>query len=317
MDNFMVSVIIPAYNEGENIDMIHDALEKEFKALSCDFEAIFVDDGSRDDTLARIRTLAEHAPEVKYISFSRNFGKEPALIAGLQHAFGETVIIMDADLQHPPSLIPQLLDGYFEGYQQVVARRTREGESKSRSFLSSSYYKMVNKLAQVDLADGEGDFRLLGRQAIDAILAMSEGNRFSKGLFSWIGFEKKVIHYENVKREKGDSHWSMKQLLEYGIEGILSFNQRPLRMVFYAGFLIMGLSLIYISLMFIMILFRGVAVPGYFTTISSVLILGGVQLISLGVIGEYVGRIYMETKRRPHYLVKESNTERKSYEKME
>lgn len=317
MDNFMVSVIIPAYNEGENIDMIYEALKKEFGELSCDFEMIFVDDGSSDDTLQRIRNVADRASEVKYISFSRNFGKEPALIAGLQHAYGEAVIIMDADLQHPPSLIPQMIEGYDEGFQQVVARRNRTGESKSRSFLSRAYYKMVNRLSEVDLSDGEGDFRLLGRQAIDAILALSEGNRFSKGLFSWIGFEKKVIHFENVERQKGDSHWSLKQLVEYGIEGILSFNQRPLRFVFYAGVLIMGLSMFYITLMFVMILLRGIAVPGYFTTISSVLFLGGVQLISLGIIGEYVGRIYMETKRRPHYLVKESNTERNVYEKME
>ncbi|AKG04862.1 glycosyltransferase [Salimicrobium jeotgali] len=317
MEELTVSIIIPAFNEGNNINRIHKELKKEFSSLRYDFEIIFVDDGSEDDTLARVRTLALEFPEVKYLSFSRNFGKEPALIAGLQHAKGGSVIIMDADLQHPPSLIPELLEGFEEGFQQVVARRNRVKESKVRSSLSSLYYKLVNKLAQVDLVDGEGDFRLLGRQAVDAILALSEGNRFSKGLFSWIGFDKKVVKFDNVQRDEGNSTWSLVDLFEYGIEGVLSFNQRPLRLVFYAGFFIMGLSLVYILIMFGLILSRGVEVPGYFTTISSILFLGGVQLISLGVIGEYVGRIYMETKRRPHYLVKESNTERETYEEME
>ncbi|SDX41276.1 glycosyltransferase family 2 protein [Salimicrobium album] len=317
MEELTVSIIIPAFNEGNNINRIHKELKKEFSSLRYDFEIIFVDDGSKDDTLARVRSLASECPEVKYLSFSRNFGKEPALIAGLQHAKGGSVIIMDADLQHPPSLIPELLEGFEEGFQQVVARRNRVKESKVRSSLSSLYYKLVNKLAQVDLVDGEGDFRLLGRQAVDAILALSEGNRFSKGLFSWIGFDKKVVKFDNVQRDEGNSTWSLVDLFEYGIEGVLSFNQRPLRLVFYAGFFIMGLSLVYILIMFGLILSRGVEVPGYFTTISSILFLGGVQLISLGVIGEYVGRIYMETKRRPHYLIKESNTERETYEEME
>ncbi|SDJ11777.1 glycosyltransferase family 2 protein [Salimicrobium halophilum] len=317
MNELLISIVIPAYNEGENIDLVHEALQEEFRHLPYSYQVIFIDDGSKDDTLQRLKNRARHAKEVKYISFSRNFGKEPALIAGLQHAEGEAVIIMDADLQHPPSLIPDLLNGYFEGFQQVVAKRNRNGESKFRSMLSKLYYKGVNSLAQVNLSDGEGDFRLLGRQAVQAILALSEGNRFSKGLFSWIGFRKKIVHFDNVQRENGDSHWSLKQLLEYGIEGIVSFNQRPLRFVFYAGLAIMGFSMVYILIMFIMILFRGVDVPGYFTTISSILFLGGIQLMSLGIIGEYVGRIYMETKKRPHYLIEESNVEEDVYEKIE
>ncbi|SFK33682.1 Glycosyltransferase involved in cell wall bisynthesis [Halobacillus dabanensis] len=317
MNNLLVSVVIPAFNEGKNIGLLHEALQKEFAMLSCSWEVVFVNDGSSDDTLNNIHTLVDIYPEVKYVSFSRNFGKESALFAGLQHARGDAVIIMDADLQHPPELIPDLLEGYKEGYQQVVAKRNREGEAKSRSFLSSVYYKAVNRLIQVDLHDGEGDFRLLGRRALEAILTMSEGNRFSKGLFSWIGFEQKTVHYDNVERQNGHSQWSMKQLLEYGIEGIVSFNQRPLRFVMYTGLVIMALSLLYISFIFVMTLMRGVGEPGYFTIISSVLFLGGVQLVSLGVIGEYVGRIYMETKKRPHYLVQESNVERDSYEKVE
>ncbi|UJL46941.1 glycosyltransferase family 2 protein [Virgibacillus sp. NKC19-16] len=310
MSNSKVSIIIPAYNEEENIYPVNEALEEEFAGLSYSYEVIFVDDCSQDDTLQTIRTLANTYPNVKYVSFTRNFGKESALLAGLQHAKGEAVIIMDADMQHPPSLIPKLLEGYQEGYQQVVARRDRNGEAKSRSFLSSLYYKVINKVVQVELKDGEGDFRLLGRQAIEAILELSEGNRFSKGLFSWIGFEKKTVYFENVERQNGVSHWSFKQLLNYGVEGILSFNQRPLRVVLYCGLISLLLGLIYIFSMFLMIILQGVDEPGYFTVISSILFLGGVQLVSLGVIGEYVGRIYSETKNRPHYLVKESNTER-------
>ncbi|MFG6119343.1 glycosyltransferase family 2 protein [Thalassobacillus sp. B23F22_16] len=310
MNELMVSVIIPGYNEAENINPVYNALQKEFARLPYSWEVVFVDDGSQDDTLLNIRILADKHPEVKYVSFSRNFGKESALLAGLQHAKGDAVIIMDADLQHPPSLIPGLIEGYQEGYQQVIAKRNRNGEGKRRSFLSSLYYKAVNRLIDVKLNDGEGDFRLLGRQAVDAILSLSEGNRFSKGLFSWIGFDQKTIHFDNVERENGESQWSLKQLLEYGIEGVISFNQRPLRLVLYTGLIIMGLSLLYIMIMFGIILIRGVDVPGYFTTISSILFLGGVQLVSLGVIGEYVGRIYMETKKRPHYLVKESNVKR-------
>lgn len=310
MSNSKVSIIIPAYNEEENIYPVNEALEEEFAGLSYSYEVIFVDDCSRDDTLQTIRTLANTYPNVKYVSFTRNFGKESALFAGLQHAKGEAVIIMDADMQHPPSLIPKLLEGYQEGYQQVVARRDRNGEAKSRSFISSLYYKVINKVVQVELKDGEGDFRLLGRQAIEAILELSEGNRFSKGLFSWIGFEKKTVYFENVERQNGMSHWPFKQLLNYGVEGILSFNQRPLRVVLYCGLISLLLGLIYIFSMFLMIILQGVDEPGYFTVISSILFLGGVQLVSLGVIGEYVGRIYAETKNRPHYLVKESNTER-------
>ncbi|MGP4062312.1 glycosyltransferase family 2 protein [Halobacillus sp. H74] len=314
MEKLLVSVVIPAFNEGENIELVHEALQNEFAGLSYSWEVVFVNDGSGDDTLKNIRTLANTYSEVKYVSFTRNFGKEAALFAGLESARGDAVIIMDADLQHPPALIPDLLEGYEEGYQQVVAKRNRKGEAKSRSFLSSLYYKTVNRLIQVDVHDGEGDFRLLGRQALEAILTLSEGNRFSKGLFSWIGFEQKTVHFDNVERQNGNSQWSMKQLLEYGIEGIVSFNQRPLRFVMYTGLLIMALSLLYISFIFVMTLIRGVEEPGYFTIISSVLFLGGVQLVSLGVIGEYVGRIYMETKKRPHYLVQESNVERDTYE---
>lgn len=309
--NDLISIIIPAYNEAANIKPVHEAVQQEFSQLSCPFELLFIDDGSSDPTLSTLQTLAEAHPEVKYISFTRNFGKEAAIIAGLDHAHGEAVIIMDADMQHPPSLIPQLLEGYREGYEQVVAKRNRDGEAKSRSFLSHLYYKLINRIIQVELHDGEGDFRLLGRKAVDSVLKMSEGNRFSKGLFSWIGFEQKTVYFENVERENGASKWSFKNLLNYGIEGVISFNQKPLRICLYAGVISLIFALFYILVMAVQILRQGIDVPGYFTLISAVLFLGGVQLLSLGVIGEYVGRIYMETKNRPHYLVRETNTDEK------
>ncbi|WP_100012831.1 glycosyltransferase family 2 protein [Lentibacillus sediminis] len=307
--NDLISIIIPAYNEAANIKPVHEAVQQEFASLSSPFELLFIDDGSSDPTLSTLQMLAGAHPEVKYISFTRNFGKEAAIIAGLDHAHGKAVIIMDADMQHPPSLIPQLLEGYREGYEQVVAKRNRNGEAKSRSFLSHLYYKLINRIIQVELHDGEGDFRLLGRKAVDSVLKMSEGNRFSKGLFSWIGFEQKTVYFENVERESGASKWSFRNLLNYGVEGVVSFNQKPLRICLYAGVISLVFALFYILAMAVQILRHGIDVPGYFTLISAVLFLGGVQLLSLGVIGEYVGRIYMETKNRPHYLVRETNTD--------
>lgn len=315
MENKCISILLPAYNEGENITRIFEALQRELKKTSYQYEIIYVNDGSSDDTLSRIKNLADQYEEVKYISFTRNFGKEAALLAGLRYSNGDALIIMDADLQHPTELIHDLIVGYEEGYGQVVARRNRKGESKIRSKLSSMYYGIIDRVVKdVQLKDGEGDFRLLSREAVDAVLTLSEGNRFSKGLFSWIGFEKKIIEFENIAREQGESKWSYKQLINYGVDGIISFNQAPLRFVFYVGLVTMLLALGYITAMFIQLLLHGINVPGYFTLISSILFLGGIQLVSLGIIGEYIGRIYLEVKDRPHYLVQEKNIERKKDE---
>ncbi len=195
-----VSFIIPAYNEAENVPLIHEELRKEFESLSYQYEIVYIDDGSSDNTLQVLQELAGSFSEVCYISFTRNFGKEAALIAGLEHAKGEAVIIIDADLQHPVSLIPDMLKGFEEGYDQVIAQRNRTGDSKVRTGLSNIYYVLMNKLVDVDLKNGIGDFRLLSRRAVDSMLELKEGNRFSKGLFSWIGYDQKIIHYENVQR---------------------------------------------------------------------------------------------------------------------
>lgn len=302
-----ISILIPSFNESKNIPLIYTELSREFANSKYNYEVIFVDDGSTDDTLEQIKSLASTHSEVQYLSFSRNFGKESALYAGLEHVKGDAVIIMDADLQHPTNLVHQLIKGYEEGFDQVIAQRNRIGDSFLRSKLSQLYYSIMKQLVDVDLKDGQGDFRLLSRRAVDTVLNLGERNRFSKGIFSWIGYKQKVITYDNTTRAIGDSKWSYRKLIDYGIEGLVSFNHKPLRLCLYTGFIILFLVVIYIILMLIEILFNGITVPGYFTIISSVLFLGGIQLVSLGIIGEYIGRIYFETKRRPIYLIQDSN----------
>ncbi len=305
----LISIVVPAFNEEANIAAMYNKLAKELESLPYRYEIMFINDGSSDNTLQEILKLAEVHDNLKYISLTRNFGKESAMLAGLKRIQGDAAIVMDSDLQHPATLIREMIQGYEDGFNQVVAKRSRTGDSKVRSLFSSLYYKIINSITDVDLQDGEGDFRLLSRKAIDAILTLSESNRFSKGLFSWIGLSKKTINYENVQRVDGDSKWSFSNLVNYGIDGIISFNMKPLRVCFYTGFLVLFLSLIYILVTFYSIMTEGIGAPGYFTTITAILLLGGIQLISLGVIGEYIGRIYNETKQRPHFLVDVSNAD--------
>ncbi|RAZ69326.1 glycosyltransferase family 2 protein [Planococcus maitriensis] len=305
----LISIIVPAFNEEANIASMYKTLVQELEPLPYLYEIMFINDGSSDGTLDEILKLANEHETVKYISLSRNFGKEAAMFAGMKRIKGDAAILMDSDMQHPPTLICEMVKGYEEGFHQVVAKRSRKGDSKLRSALSSLYYKVVNAVTDVSFEDGEGDFRLLSRKAINSILSLSESNRFSKGIYSWIGLSKKTISYENVVRAEGDSKWSLGSLVNYGIDGIISFNMKPLRICFYTGFLVLFLSLLYIAFTFYEIMVRGVIAPGYFTTITAILLLGGIQLISLGVIGEYVGRIYNETKQRPHFLVEMSNVD--------
>ena len=226
------------------------------------------------------------------------------MLAGLKYATGDAIVIMDADLQHPPTLIKELLEGYNDGYDQVIAK---EQELVIHPFALSSrlYYKVMNKFVDIELVDGIGDFRLLSRRAVDSLLSLSEYNRFSKGLFSWIGYNELIIEYENVLRSDGESKWTFSKLLNYGIDGVISFNNKPLRLSIYLGLLTTILGLLYVITTFVQIILGGVEVPGYFTLISAILFIGGIQLIFLGVIGEYIGRIYYETKRRPHFIVAE------------
>lgn len=306
-----ISIIIPCYNEGvvilDTYKRLSSILRFDSEIQNYEYSMIFVDDGSKDNTIDIIKDFWQKDKCVKYISFTRNFGKEAAILAGLSYADGDAVVMIDADLQHPPELICEMIKYYIEGYDQVIAKRSRKGDPKIKSFFSSLYYKLVNKIVDVELTDGVGDFRLLSRSAVNAMLSLTEYNRFSKGLFSWIGFDAKTIEYENQLRVAGKSKWSLKSLIHYGIDGVLSFNNKPLRVTIYLGFVLVLISIIYILWTFISILKNGVQLPGYFTSITSTLVLGGVQLISIGIIGEYIGRIYYEVKRRPHYIIKQTN----------
>ncbi len=308
-----LSIIVPCYNEEKAIRLFHGALMKQMDALDpqYDYELIYVNDGSRDQTMDLILEFAGENHRVRYLSFSRNFGKEAGMLAGLQYASGDCAVIMDADLQHPPRMIHEMLKKYEEGYDQVIAKRNRSGDHWKNAFFARTYYRLVNRMIDVKLVDGAGDFRLLSRKTIDAVLSLKETNRFSKGIFSWVGFRQAYLEYENRQRAFDDSRWSFKRLLRYGVEGIVSFNVQPLRMCVYLGGALLAISMVYLVYLFICILIYGVDVPGYFTTITLISVLGGVQLISLGIIGEYVGRIYAEVKKRPLYIIERTNIERK------
>ena len=306
----LLSIIIPCYNEGNVIGKTVEVLKNAVTGQAFDYELIFVNDGSRDDTLEDIKRFADVDPKIKYISFSRNFGKEAAMLAGLEYSMGECVVIIDADLQHPPELIPEMYKKYREGYDQVIAKRNRKGDSKAATLFARLYYKLANKLVNVEMVDGAGDFRLLSRRAVNALLGLKENNRFSKGLFSWIGFNQTYIEYENQERAGGESKWSFKSLLSYGVDGILSFNNQPLRICIYVGGIFIGISVIYLIYLFIEILLHGIDAPGYFTTILLITSLGGIQLLAIGIIGEYIGRIYFEVKKRPCFIVQESNIDK-------
>lgn len=306
----LVSLIIPCYNEEDSLALLFQRLQAESATLpDYHFEYIFVDDGSSDDTIGILKQLSTY-DGVVYARLSRNFGKESAMYAGLEMARGDAAIIMDADLQHPPELIGDLLAKYEEGYDQVVAKRNRDGEGKRRRILSRTYYKLVNNFVDVDLEDGVGDFRLLSRKAVDSVLRLEETNRFSKGIFSWIGYSTAVIEFTNRTREAGESKFSFRRLFDYAIDGVISFNSKPLRLIVYASTVTLLLSLLYIIYVLVGVGIYGIDVPGYFTVISAVLLFGSIQLFSIGVLGEYLGRIYVEVKRRPNYLIDETNAAR-------
>ena len=304
-----LSVVIPCYNEENMIQKMYDELVKEINQITkAEFEIIFINDGSKDRTFERMLAIAAGDSRVKYISFSRNFGKEAGTIAGLEYATGEAVILMDGDLQHPPALLPQMIKAYEEGYDVVSARRTRTGEKPHRTFLAKHFYRLANKMMDIELMDGVSEFRLFSRKAVSAILSLQEYNRFSKGIFAWIGFKEKVIEYENQVRTVGETKYSLKFSLNYAIQGILSFNDKPLRMCINFGLFCLLISLVYVLWTFIQYLVvPDSLVSGYFTTIFSVVLFGGIQLISIGVLGEYIGKIYYEVKKRPHYLVDQTN----------
>lgn len=299
----IISVVVPCYREAGSLAELYNelrvALGDQYK-----WELILVDDGSPDDTLAVATALSQADKRVRTIGLSRNFGKESAMIAGLEASIGQAVVIMDGDLQHPPSLIPQLLAKMEEtGADQVLAKRNRKGDPFFRSLLSKLYYRLVNSMIDVHLADGVGDFRLMSRRVVNAVLKLRESNRFSKGIFQWVGFSQVEVTYDNVVRERGESSWTTAKLLNYAIESVLSFNNRPLRIAIYLGGIVLFVGIVYFGFLLVAWALYGIKVPGYITTMAAIIAFGGVQLLGIGVIGEYVGRIYMEVKERPHYLI--------------
>ncbi|MFF5440365.1 glycosyltransferase family 2 protein [Streptomyces achromogenes] len=309
----LISIVAPCYNEQDVLARFHEEVQKvaeELLPLGHDMEFVYVDDGSRDRTLAVLQELAARDARVRYVSFSRNFGKEAALLAGLRHASGDAVIVMDADLQHPPELIRRMVELREQGHDQVIARRTRTGDRLSRTLTARLYYRLVNRLVDVELVDGVGDFRLMSRRVVDAVLGLTEYNRFSKGLFAWVGFPSTTFEYQNAVREAGRSSWNLRGLLNYGLDGLLSFNNRPLRAALWLGVTLLLCAGVYTAWIVGAALVHGVQTPGYVTIITAVTALAGVQMVMLGVIGEYTGRIYYEVKRRPHFLVKATNVER-------
>ncbi|MFD6203235.1 glycosyltransferase [Streptomyces rubiginosohelvolus] len=307
MTGLQLSVVVPCFDEAEVIESFHAALLGVLDPLGDSFEICYVDDGSRDRTRPLLNAIAARDPRVHYTAFSRNFGKEAAMLAGLRMSRGAAVVIMDADLQHPPELIPRMLELHRHGYDQVIPRRDRTGEGMVRSTLSHTYYALVRRCMDVELIDGSGDFRLLSRRAVESVLSLPESNRFSKGIFSWIGFDTVTFRYRNSERVAGRSKWGSRRLLNYGIDGLLSFNNRPLRLAIYTGFWVFVSALVYALWTVVRVVLHGVDTPGYATLLTAVVALSGIQLVTLGVIGEYVGRIYHEAKHRPPYVVRETD----------
>ena len=313
--NKKVSILIPCFNEEEGLPMLYDALCGQNGVCGTlteyDFEVLLINDGSRDNTLEVIKSYAKRDARIKYISLSRNFGKENAMLAGFDSASGDCMVIMDADLQHPPTLIPEMLRYWEEGYEDVYAKRKSRGkESWLRKQFSLAYYHLLQKTSRFDILENVGDFRLLDRVCIDALRQMRENERYTKGMFAWIGFKKKEISFDQGDRLTGASSWRFRDLLNLGIEGITSFTTAPLRFSSIIGFFISMVAFLYMCWVLVKAIVWGDPVAGFPSLMIVILFLGGVQLLSLGIIGEYLGRIFNEAKGRPVYLVGETNVER-------
>ena len=302
-----ISVVVPCYNEEQALPIFYETFLRETAGMAVEWEFLFVDDGSRDGTLNGFRALHEKDERVHYISFSRNFGKENAMYAGLENATGDYVAIMDVDLQDPPSLLPEMLRGIEEeGFDCVATRRvTRKGEPKIRSWFARAFYKLMGKISRTEIVDGARDFRLMTRRMVDAVLSLKEYSRFSKGIFSWVGFETKWLEYENIERSAGETKWNFWKLLIYSIDGIIGFSTMPLAIASVAGVVFCIIAFILLLYFFIKTLIWGDPVTGFPATICIILLLGGIQLFCIGILGQYLSKTYLETKRRPIYITKE------------
>lgn len=305
-----ISVIIPCYYEEETIPLFYAEMEKIKSQIDDNFEYIFVNDGSKDRTLQVLRDLNQADKNVHYLSFSRNFGKEAALYAGLKHATGDLVTVMDADLQDPPELLltmKSMLEKNPDLDCVGTRRTTRDGEPPIRSFFAKMFYKLINRISQVEMVDGARDFRLMRRQMVDAILEVSEYNRFSKGIFAWVGFKTEYLEYKNVERVAGKTSWSFWQLLNYSLEGIINFSDAPLTIAFLGGVVACLLAFFLIIIVIVRTLIFGDPTSGWPSMVSIILFLGGFQLLTIGILGKYIGKIFMETKKRPIYVIKEKS----------
>lgn len=305
-----ISIIVPCYNEQEALPYFYKAVcEIASQMKEQEFEYIFVNDGSKDDTLNIVKKMSEEDKRVKYISFSRNFGKESAMYAGLTNATGDYVAIMDADMQDPPSLLPEMYSYVFSGeYDSVATRRvTRDGEPPIRSFFARMFYKIINKMSRTDIVDGARDFRLMNRKMVDAIISMGEYNRFSKGIFGWVGFNTKWLPYVNVERVAGETKWSFWKLFLYSLEGIVAFTTAPLAISSILGFVFCLLAFIFMIIIIIRTIIWGDPVGGWPSTVSITLFIGGIQLFCIGILGQYLSKTYLETKKRPIFIIKEDN----------
>ena len=307
-----ITIIVPCYNEAEVIGHFYDEVTAATAGIAdCAFSYLFIDDGSRDHTLAEIRALAEAHTNVRYISFTRNFGKEPAMMAGLDFADGDAVLIMDADLQHPPALIPAMVAAWRAGYDDVCGKRTdRRDETFLKRTMTNLFYRSMQAVSRFTLQRDVGDFRLLDHRCVAALRLLRENQRFTKGLFTWVGFKKKEIPFQVQPRAAGKTTWSYLALLSLAVEGITSFTTAPLRLTTVLGLIVSALALCYMVVVLVDALVYGDPVAGYPTLMTVLLFLGGVQLLSLGIIGEYLGRVFTESKRRPCYLIDEMDGEK-------
>ena len=311
MDRKLLSIIIPCYNEEKTVETIYATVTDVMTNGQCDYEILFVDDGSKDYTEQKVCGLAQKDRHVKYYSFSRNFGKEAAIYAGLNNARGDYVVIMDADMQDPPALLPEMISTLESGeYDSVATRRaTRKGEPVIRSWFARRFYSLINKISDADIVDGARDFRLMKRSMVDAIVEMGEYNRFSKGIFGWIGFKTYWLPYENVNRVAGETKWSFWKLFKYAIDGVINFSQAPLSIASWFGMFMTFVSFIAVVFIVIRKLIFGDPVDGWASTVCIITLIGGIQLFCMGIMGQYIAKTYLEVKKRPHYIVSDTNRE--------
>lgn len=314
----LISVVVPCYNEEESLPLFYEVICGVAEGMTqVAWEFDFIDDGSSDGTLALLRGLAQKDDRVRYTSFSRNFGKEAGILAGLTMSQGDYAVLMDADLQHPPEMLPDMYERLATGdFDCVTARRvSRKGEPPIRSFFSRLFYRVINRISKVEFVSGASDFRMMSRKMVDAVLSLSEYNRFSKGIFGWVGFRNTWVPYENVERVAGETKWSFWKLLKYSMDGIMAFSTAPLVISSVAGIVACIVAMVMMVVVVVKTLIFGDPVAGFPTLISVILLVGGLQMLFIGILGQYLSKTYLETKRRPPYIVRETESEVKACER--